>query len=74
MNNPTQQNSRIPRRCVENTLYLQFVNLRALCDCVVHDMNRVASDENRVARDTIHVTREGGNLLLSGTVIASWLL
>ena len=61
MNDPTQQKSRIPRRCVGSTMYLQFVNLRARRD-------RVARDMNRVARDAIRVAHEGGNLLLSGTV------
>ena len=31
--------------------------------------NPIAHDENHVARDAIRVSREGGNLLLSGTVI-----
>ena len=38
---------------------------------IAHYAIPVARDTNRVAHDTISVSREGGNLLLSGTVYSS---
>ena len=50
-------------------MYLQFLGHRALRESRPALQNRIARNENRVAHNAVRILREGGNLLLSSTVV-----
>ena len=50
-------------------MYLQFLGDRALWESRPALQNHIARNENHVARNEVGILREGGNLLLNGTVV-----